>query len=217
MPSRPARPPQQQLPVDADEPERADATTRQFYEENAHAYAEQTLQADLRPLWTTFERLVRPGARIADLGSGAGRELRHFSKAFRPIGLDLSYALSRIAREISHVPVVVGDLVALPFSSNAFDAVWSSAAILHLSEARAGSALAEIHRVLQPGGIALMTFKEGHGSVMDAHGRRTTLYSRASADRALSAAGLLSVEVIRTVENRDGEEIPWLAYFTRRP
>lgn len=75
----------------------------------------------------------------------------------RPFGLDISLGLTRQARAAleGHDPgLVTADVRALPFAEGAFDLVYSMGTIEHFEEYEA--AVREIHRVLKPGGRALV-------------------------------------------------------------
>lgn len=193
-----------------------DARTRAFYEENAEAYATATRGADLSTLWKRFEHWLAPGARLADLGCGSGRDMRRFAAAgLVPIGLDRSLALCRIAATFSSCPVVAGDTRALPFHDRAFDGVWAAAVLLHLPAAELTLALTDIVRVLQPGGIAMLSFKEGQGAGRDEQGRFTQYYEESALHSVFSRAGLQAFDTVRTREVRDRSVVSWLAFFLR--
>ena len=65
----------------------------------------------------------RPGLRVLDVGCGAGRHARALAAAgAHPIGLDLSAALLRRAREAG-VPLVRADMRALPVRPRSIDLV----------------------------------------------------------------------------------------------
>jgi SAM-dependent methyltransferase len=117
-----------------------------------------------------YDRLdVRPGMTVLDLGCGEGR---HAFEAFRRgadvVAVDWGRSevettkrwLGAIA-EAGEVPegaryeVVRGDLTALPFPDGAADRVIASEVLEHIPDDAA--ALAEIARVLRPGGRAAVT------------------------------------------------------------
>ena len=98
-----------------------------------------------------------PGTRLLDLATGpgyvAGRAVARGAKA---VGLDRSKAMLDFARE--HVPdaeFVRGDVTAIPFDDDSFDAVTAAFVLLHLGEPE--QAGAEAARVLEPGGAAAFT------------------------------------------------------------
>ena len=55
------------------------------------------------------------------------------------------------------------DVRNIEFPDNAFGAVWCSAVLLHLNDSDLEKALRDIYRVLKPGGVVAMSFKEGAG------------------------------------------------------
>ena len=98
-----------------------------------------------------------PGTRLLDLATGpgyvAGRAVERGAEA---VGLDRSDAMLEFARE--HVPgaeFVRGDVTAIPFEDESFDAVTAAFLLLHLGEPE--QAGAEAARVLEPGGAAAFT------------------------------------------------------------
>jgi SAM-dependent methyltransferase len=75
----------------------------------------------------------------------------------RPIGIDLSHGVVAEARRVlaPHRPALaMADLRSLPFADDAFDLAYSMGTIEHFSEYAA--AVREIHRVLKPGGRAII-------------------------------------------------------------
>lgn len=111
-----------------------------------------------RLLAATLRELgVAPGARALDVGSGTGSNLRllaelGFSGAR---GLDPSDTAIRWCREKGLGPVEKGDLCHLPFAGESFDVVLATDVLEHVhDEARA---VAELSRVLRPGGLLLVT------------------------------------------------------------
>ena len=106
---------------------------------------------------------LEPGARVLDIGTGTGvvalEAVNRVSPGGRVVGIDLSSGMLAVAR--GHA-APYGDALEfremdaenLAFADFSFDAVVSLFALLHFPNPLA--ALAEIHRVLQPGGsIAL--------------------------------------------------------------
>lgn len=107
-----------------------------------------------------FEFLeIGPGHRVLDLGSGRGFYLnfmRELYPAANVVGLELDRPLLRTAlRRVPGSRVVNASAYALPFPDAAFDRIVFSEVIEHIpDDARA---MAEIARVLAPGGIVALT------------------------------------------------------------
>jgi SAM-dependent methyltransferase len=89
--------------------------------------------------------------RILDLGAGygavAGELLR---RGGGPV-----FALDLEATAVSHTPAhnICGNALSLPFAAGAFDLVFCQCALLWVGAVE--TAVAEIHRVLQPGGVLI--------------------------------------------------------------
>jgi ubiquinone/menaquinone biosynthesis C-methylase UbiE len=106
--------------------------------------------------WTGLARWRRwlvEGARgrTLDLGCGTGRNLSLYRPEARVIGVDpAGPVLGRARRRAPGVPLVQGSAEALPFRSGVFDTVVSGLVFCSVPDAARG--LAEVRRVLRPGG-----------------------------------------------------------------
>jgi ubiquinone/menaquinone biosynthesis C-methylase UbiE len=107
------------------------------------------------------------GARILDVGCGTGRWLRRYRElGFRPVGVDRTPAMLELARRRdSATPLVAGEAHRLPFASAQFDCVSDVTVVQHIPSALQPVALAEMMRVLAPGGkLILMELIRGEGA-----------------------------------------------------
>jgi SAM-dependent methyltransferase len=91
-----------------------------------------------------------PGCRVLDVGCGPGSYLGLLS-AVRAVGVDLSAGMAREASV--HAPVLVADAAALPFADAAFDRVLAPHMLYHCPDIPA--AVAELRRVVRPGGVLI--------------------------------------------------------------
>lgn len=110
----------------------------------------------------TMVEFLQPkaGERILDCGCGMGFYLRTLSTLCDAsyTGLDGNAETLGFARQAlagRGIPLVRGDVLRLPYADGSFDKVLLSEVLEHLSDDRQG--LAELRRVLRPGGILALT------------------------------------------------------------
>src|SRR4051812_37152213 len=101
---------------------------------------------------------VQSNAAVLDLACGTGDIAFELSRrGARVIGLDLTHRMLQLARarddDAPGVRFVTGDMMALPFPDRSFDLVTTGYGIRNVP--RIEPALAEIRRVLRPGGRVL--------------------------------------------------------------
>jgi ubiquinone/menaquinone biosynthesis C-methylase UbiE len=93
--------------------------------------------------------------RVLDVGCGTGRNLPLYGEGVRVIGLDpCPESLRKARRRAPGVPLVRARAEALPFRDGAFDAVVSGLVFCSVGDVPRG--LAEVRRVLAPGGVLRM-------------------------------------------------------------
>jgi SAM-dependent methyltransferase len=107
---------------------------------------------------------------VLDVGCGNGwylAELRRRGHRGLVCGADLSEGMLRNARPAAgDGPLLVSDAQALPFTSESFDVALVMHMLYHVPDR--GQALAEIRRVVRPGGVALvLTNSESHFRELD--------------------------------------------------
>jgi arsenite methyltransferase len=100
------------------------------------------------------------GATVVDIGSGAGTDLLlaavHVGPTGRAIGVDMTEAMRERARRgaaacrLTHVDVREGEATALPVETESVDVVISNGVLNLVAEKQV--AIAEIRRILKPGG-----------------------------------------------------------------
>jgi len=123
-------------------------------------------EAEERQWWYAGQRdvaaaLLEPwargksGLRLLDTGSGTGFNLVALSRLGSAVGVDLSPEAIRFCRERG-VRAVRGSVLQLPFEDAAFDAVTSFDVIYHDWVPDDQAAVAEMARVLRPGGVLLV-------------------------------------------------------------
>lgn len=115
-------------------------------------------------LATSLDPALGADSRVLDLGSGYCGAARYLAQNFdcQITALNLSDVENQRARERNKaqgleakIEVLDGNFEHLPFDDQSFDVAWSQDAILHSGARR--QVLAEVHRVLKPGGQFVFT------------------------------------------------------------
>ena len=179
--------------------------------ETMNALLAATAEAERSHFWFQgFRRFVAPlletaaaGRRdlvIADCGAGTGNNLRLLERYGRPIGIELTEAGARFAQARGERRMACGDVTALPIASASVDLATSFDVLYCLPDDAERRALAEMHRILRPGGhlvinVAAMPFLKGEHSDLTQEVRR---YTRRGLETALDRAGFTTTRATYT-------------------
>src|SRR5256714_8221328 len=98
---------------------------------------------------------VRAGSAVLDLGCGAGMLALLKRKGVTLAGVDLSPECALAARRNGYDAGVASELSRLPFADATFDYVVSLDVLGHISFEEKDAVLAEVRRVLRPGGVTM--------------------------------------------------------------
>jgi SAM-dependent methyltransferase len=170
-----------------------------------------TARAEARHFWFRgFRSFVTPlvraaiagrsNVRILDCGCGTGANLDLLNRFGRAYGFDLTETGLCLGREAGRMRLARASVTAAPFPDGAFDLVTSFDVIYSLEAGAERAALAEMFRLLRPGGyaivnVAAMEILRGDHSVLSHERRR---YDRAGLHARLTAAGFKVVRLTYT-------------------
>lgn len=170
-----------------------------------------TAKAEARHFWFRgFRAFVTPllqqaaagrtGLSLLDCGCGTGANLELLERFGRAYGFDLSEIGLRIGRGAGRTRLARARVTAVPFAAASFDIVTSFDVLYALDDRPEREAVAEMFRVLKPGGFAVVNVAanealRGDHSVLSHEVRR---YSRQGLRQRLEAAGFAVVRISYT-------------------
>lgn len=135
--------------------------TKEYYEENAKSFIEDTLCADMHVQYESFLKFMPKKGKILDLGCGSGRD----SIYFQNIGYDV-LAVDPIDEFLDHTKKLgVKNVLKLTAEEidfeNEFDGIWASASLLHVSSKDLNEVLKKCSKALKKNGVFYCSFKYG--------------------------------------------------------
>ncbi|HEV8347372.1 MAG TPA: class I SAM-dependent methyltransferase [Vicinamibacterales bacterium] len=170
-----------------------------------------TAQAEARHFWFRgFRRFITPlvrsategrsDVRILDCGCGTGANVDLLARFGRAYGFDLTESGLRFGRDAGRTRLARATVTSVPFPTAFFDLVTSFDVIYALEERDERDALAEMFRLLKPGGhaivnVAAMKSLRGDHSVLGHEVRR---YSRNRLRASMTAAGFTVLRLTHT-------------------
>lgn len=186
-------------------------------EQDHHDRWAAAIDVDSIRVETAFEAVTAPenrfllrhmgelrGARLLELGSGAGEGSVYFAlKGARCTATDCSAGMLAVAERLAArygvgIETRLADAEHLDFPANSFDLVYAANVLHH---ARPERVLAEMHRVLRPGGRACFWDPLKHNPLIKVY-RLLATEVRSADERPLDIAILREVrERFRTVEH----------------
>jgi ubiquinone/menaquinone biosynthesis C-methylase UbiE len=205
------------------------ALTLTAYEGDASAYAEHSRdRAHMSRLHQKFRAHLQSGARVLDLGCGAGHDAAVIATLGLTVtGIDPSKSLLIEARAHDSISgaLVQGDARRLPLAAGSFDGIWACASLLHVPKADIPAALSETFRVLRGDGVLFTSMSEGpqtEAMPVVSDGLQERLYYYHSGEQwadAVRAAGfaLLEHDVRRDTGHFNIGSTGWIETYARKP
>jgi SAM-dependent methyltransferase len=138
----------------------ADEYARRIFDELRHKPLD-------RQLLDRFAERVREAGPACDMGCGPGHVARYLhERGVQVCGVDLSPGMVERARRLTPgVEFRQGDMMTLEAPDGAWAGIAAFYSIIHISRDEMARALREFYRVLRPGGLLLLAFHIGDGTI----------------------------------------------------
>ena len=172
------------------------------------------------PLLAEWLTHLPADASLLDIGCGGGQDAGDLGqRGYRVVGVDRTSALLLAGRRrYRSLPLVRADLRSLPFQAMAFDGLWAAASLMHLPKPDARRLLADLRKLVRPGGLFAATVTYGMKSrlVTDGWvpGRYFARWKKDELARAVRRAGWTILE-LNVVTNRERKG-RWINVIARR-
>ena len=194
-------------------------TLRRFYDVELEERASRPLGDEREHQVHEYaDRCVRERREhVLEVGCGAGRDGRVIADAgLRYVGVDLSPVGARICRDAG-LTACAASALALPFADDSFDAAWTMSTLMHLPGDGLPQALAELSRVLVPGGVLEVGVwgKDTAGEWFDEHGRYFRHRTDDELRRLLGAVGEVTGFATWDYLDEAGAHYQWARVETR--
>jgi SAM-dependent methyltransferase len=143
-------------------------STREGYDLTATEYAER-FQSHVqdrpldRAMLAGFAGLVNRAGIVADVGCGTGAATRMLADfGLDVVGIDLSpNMIAEARRRNPDLRFEVGSMTGLEYDDGRFDGICAWYSVIHIPDDLLPQVFSEFHRVLRPGGLALVAFQVG--------------------------------------------------------
>ncbi len=205
--------------------------TKQTYEDPdvvAGYVQTNAINPKIHDILSEFSKLIS-GKKVLDLGCGPGHDSYKFAELGYDItGLDYSSEMIKQAKVLKNSKkrpkFVVGDILNLRnlFEPNTFDAVWSSAALLHIEEEQMPKVLQDIKDILRNEDMIYLSVRSGNQGPIVVNetrcgkvwSRKFILWHKETFLQQLRGTGF-SIDKTWEVESRPLNNTPttWLHFF----
>ena len=170
----------------------------EYYDTHSQEFFNRTFNVDHSPLYEVFLQSIPQGGHILDAGCGSGRDsLAFINKGYTVTSMDASLEMCKLASAHTGQEVILKEFQQIEWK-NKFDGIWAFASLLHVSRDEIQGTLGILKNALKPGGLMLISFKQGTGERVDKEGRFYNDY-----DEEVPGCFIENVSRIKGHENLD--------------
>lgn len=187
-----------------------------YYCRHPETYHLKTFRVNPASFLNPLAEKLLPGSSILDVGCASGRDMLWLKKrGFSVIGFERSAGLVALAEKNTASRIICDDFESYAFSDLSVDAILLVGALVHLPHESLCMILKRILNALSPGGLVLLTLKEGRGTATDATGRLFYLWDDDTLAGIFSVCGLKPLEFFRQPSSLGTDDV-WLTYVLEK-
>ena len=186
-----------------------------YYDENAQAYFDGTVQADMHEVRERFLRHVRPDGTLLDAGCGSGRDAKVFADAgYAVTAFDASAEMVRLAQDYTGLSVRQMTFEQMDWQDE-FNGIWASACLLHVARSDLPATFGRFAHALAVDGVWYISMKFGD-TTRELDGRTFTDVTEIEMRELLEVAGMNVRDIWLTADVRPGREDRWVNALATR-
>jgi SAM-dependent methyltransferase len=188
--------------------------TNEYYSTNMQDFVDNTIYLDMSSLYSIFEKYLKSGDTVLDLGFGSGRDSLYFSKKY------ITYSIDPVDEFVAHGKSMGLEHVFRMSAEemnfeNMFDGIWACASLLHVAKEQLSFVFEKCEKALKENGTLYVSFKYG-----DFFGERNGRYfldlNEGSIKHFLQNTNLKIIEYFITEDVRPERTEKWFNVICRR-
>ena len=177
---------------------------RASFDKLAHQSGVKWRHRELTIQFISSFQMLLGGNCVLDLGCGAGHDALRLKRYNLQVqGLDISEVmLAQAKQHVQGVEFIQGDFRHIPTEDDLYDGVWANASLIYLTKEDFHKAVAEVYRVLKPGGVFFSSYRIGEGSCVT-EGIFNQLYGQEEIQTILRSHGFRIFDRMNTKDEDD--------------
>lgn len=184
--------------------------THNYYNINANAYFDSTINIDMSSVYERFISLLPSKSMILDAGCGSGRDSREFKRMGHVVvPMDSSHRMCVLASRHLLQEVICMDFEDIKWCSE-FDGVWACSSLLHVSRDNLPRIINKLANSLKPNGVLYMSFKLGNTDRIKDGRQFTDMDEPLFADLATQLPSLKEITHWFSSDLRNEEKMQWM-------